>query len=163
VGGYLYGQMLRILAENEQYAPLKNAIRAQIFDSPPDIRSIARGISLGIGVNPPVSTAVEYIMKGYLAATRNTSFGEAHRAASAAFNENMCKTTPALWYYSKADPVSPWEDCAGVVSKWRQSGMEVEECVWDHTPHIQHGRLDPDKYFGTLDTYLSRNNVLSPK
>jgi hypothetical protein len=123
VGGFLYGQMLRLLAEDPTLLPLKNAIKAQIFDSPPDIRSIARGISRGIGVEPPVSTAVEYIMKGYLAATKNTSVGEAHRASSSAFHSNLLVDTPALWFYSKADPVSPWEDCAGVIAKWRNSGM----------------------------------------
>ena len=31
---------------------------------------------------------------------------------------------------------------------------------WDNTPHIQHGRKDPDRYFGELDIFLRKIEVL---
>lgn len=38
--------------------------------------------------------------------------------------------------------------------------QQVEECVWEHTPHIQHGRVDPERYFGTLDKFLKKNSII---
>ena len=41
VGGYLFGQMLRILdMKKEKYPKYKESIKAQIFDSPPDIAGL---------------------------------------------------------------------------------------------------------------------------
>lgn len=55
---------------------------------------------------------------------------------------------------SKADPVADWKDCVTVINKWRASGTIVEECVWEDTPHIQHARYDPERYYGTLEKFL---------
>lgn len=160
VGGFLYGQMLRLISEKDaQHGDVQNLIRAQIFDSPPDFRGIAKGVSRSIGVGAPVSVAVELLLRGYLKATEGTS-GVVHRKASEAFHNNHLTHAPSLWYYSKADPVADWKDCATVISKWQASGMHVEECVWDDTPHIQHARFDPERYFGTLDKFLVQAKVI---
>jgi hypothetical protein len=66
---------------------------------------------------------------------------------------------PSLWFYSKSDPVARWEDCEIVMNKMRSKGTIVEQCVWDNTPHIQHARLDPDRYFNTLETFLKTHNA----
>lgn len=160
MGGYLYGQALIAMQNNpEKFNKVKNKICAQIFDSPPDFNSIATGLSASIGINSvPIKKAVAMAANAYLAATAD-NVGVKHRAASAAFHGNSTPA-PALWYYSKADPVSLYTDCETVCGKWRAAGIEVEECVWDHTPHIQHGRLDPDRYFGTLERFLTKNNII---
>jgi alpha-beta hydrolase superfamily lysophospholipase len=159
VGGFLYGQMLRALAEDPsgQHATLRSKVRAQIFDSPPDFGGIAKGVSRSIGIGPPISHAVELGLRAYLKATENTS-GVCHRAASEAFHDNHI-TAPSLWYYSRSDPVAAWEDCETVISKWRAKGTKVEQCVWEDTPHIQHGRHDPERYFGTLKSFLANADI----
>lgn len=46
VGGFLYGQMLRVIADSAgKYDQILPKIGAQIFDSPPDFDGIAAGIS----------------------------------------------------------------------------------------------------------------------
>ena len=58
-GGYLYGQLLRAISgeksasgkSKEHYKQFHNAIKGQIFDSPPDMRGIAYGISKGFKGN----------------------------------------------------------------------------------------------------------------
>ena len=94
----------------------------------------------------------------YLHLVRDTS-GVLHRASSAAFHDNKVPA-PSLWFYSKADPVADWRDCVTVIDKWKEKGTDVEECVWEDTPHIQHARYDPERYFGTLDRFLQRNGLL---
>lgn len=162
VGGYLFGQMLRQW-DSEFHGHLKPSpglIKAQIFDSPPDFTGIARGVSRSMGVGAPFNKAIETLLNLYLAITSNTTVGRGHRAASAAFHENpVC--APALWFYSKSDPVADYKDCEAVIAKWRGRGTPVQQCVWDDSPHIQHGRVDPERYFGTLKKFLHESKVLN--
>jgi len=159
MGGYLFGQsLINIKNEPEKFGSLETLIKAQIFDSPPDYGSIAYGISRSVGTGGPVVKMVEKVAEGYLALTKNTA-GVAHRAASQAFHENYLPA-PALWYYSHADPISRYEDCETVVGKWRASGKHVETVVWKDSPHIQHGRVYPEQYFGTLQSFLQRCDVI---
>jgi hypothetical protein len=37
--------------------------------------------------------------------------------------------------------------------------MPVEEVVWTDTPHIQHARLEPERYFGSLERFLNDSGV----
>lgn len=142
----------------EQYEVVRTNIKAQIFDSPPDYNSIALGISKSMGLSGILEKGVEKSANLVLHLTQDT-IGKQHRAASEAFHENSCPA-PSLWFYSKADPVSRWDDCITVTRKWAEKGTDVEHCTWDDTPHIQHGRLYPDKYFGTLASFLEKNQLL---
>ena len=158
VGGFLFGQALIAMEKHSHLKKFPLAIKAQIFDSPPDYQNIPKGISRSMGINGIGQKAIEHTARAYLKLTENTS-GVLHRASSSAFHNNHI-SAPALWFYSKADPVCDWEDCVTVTTKWKNRGTIVEECVWEHTPHIQHGRVDPDRYFGTLDTFLKKHNVI---
>jgi hypothetical protein len=155
VGGFCYGQMLRVISAQPRFAHIPQLTAAQVFDSTPDMDGIPKGVSRSMGVGAPWDKAIELSLDGYIAATARTSVGRGHRAASDAFHGNVI-TAPALWFYSKADRVADWERCALVANKWRSRGAHVEECVWDHTPHIQHGRIDPDRYFGTLKNFFEK-------
>lgn len=158
VGGFLYGQLLQVLKSDKfKGENLERKIRGQIFDSPPDFMNISKGIARSMGMGGVVEALVERIARTYLALTYNTS-GVLHRQSSAAFHGNKV-SAPSLWFYSKADPVADWRDCVTVVEKWRSRGTEVEECVWEDTPHIQHGRVDPQRYFGTLASFLQKLNI----
>ena len=159
MGGYLFGQMLRHLQtlEGNKGKEFQKAIIGQVFDSPPDFRSIAKGVSQSMGVpaSSPIAVAVEMAMRLYLFVSSKTA-GVEHRAASAAFHTNYI-SAPSLWFYSRSDPVALSEDCEKVISTWRKQGTSVKEVVWDDTPHIQHARVDPERYFGALDKFLAEN------
>ena len=164
VGGFLCGQGLRVVARNrEKYFPLEEKIIAQIYDSPPDFRGIPAGISSHMyPENTLASNTLRNVVKsglnGFLSATKN-GIGVEHRASSKAFHDNLIKA-PALWFYSQSDPIAAAEDCETVIQKWRKNGKVVEECVWDVSPHIQHGRLDPTRYFSTLEQFLLDQDVI---
>ena len=159
VGGFLYGQAIIAMQKHSHLNDFPITIKAQIFDSPPDYQNIPKGISRSMGIGGVVEKAIEKCAQGYLKLTYDSA-GVMHRASSHAFHENSIPA-PALWFYSKADPVCDWQDCVTVTDKWKAKGTEVEECVWEHTPHIQHGRVDPDRYFGTLDTFLKKHKIIA--
>jgi hypothetical protein len=213
VGGFLFGQCLRAMdAHPDTYGQYKTLIKAQIFDSPPDMGSIAFGISKGINLPALLEKPVESAVSMYLKATEATT-GVHYEASRQAFYRNDVQA-PALWFYSRADPISRWEDCEYVWKRWQaqgicsntryslhvcvflktikysaiptifsilviscpilrtvqfygipflflpsilfiiHSGQEVHVQSWEDTPHIQHGRLHPEVYFGKINDFL---------
>lgn len=158
VGGFLYGLLLLSLKESNRFESVTPLIKAQIFDSPPDYKSIASGMARSMGFSGLGQLAVENAAKVYLKLSENSA-GVLHRASSAAFHGNEI-AAPSLWFYSKADPVAKFEDCITVIDKWKSRGTRVDQCVWDDTPHIQHARYDPERYFGTLEAFLQESNVI---
>lgn len=157
VGGYLTGQLLRVLdepARAQDREEWHRLVKGQVFDSPPDMPSIAKGMGASMGLGPFVAGAVEQIVKGYLWSVRNTA-GKAHSASSAAFHNNHIPA-PSHWMYSAADPVALEKDIDVVMSKWQAAGRRVTRTRWEHTPHIQHGRQDPERYFGSLGEFIDK-------
>lgn len=159
MGGYLFGQSLRCIEKHpEEFNILNSQIKAQIFDSPPDHGSIANGISKSFNVPKILEKPIEGVVKGYLKLTYNTA-GVEHRAASQSFHNNTI-TAPSLWYYSHSDVVANYKDCEVVINKWIKNGIDVKVCKWENSPHIQHGRTDPERYFGELENFLKDNNLI---
>jgi hypothetical protein len=164
VGGFLCGQALRIMAsDREKYGHLiDEKIKVQIYDSPPDIRGIPVGLASHVFPEPKgmqvfLHASIRKTLDAYLTITENTA-GVEYRASSEAFHNNILPA-PSLWFYSLSDNVANHRDCETVVGKWKQRGIEVEECVWDTTAHIQHGRQDPERYFGTLYNFLNKHGI----
>jgi hypothetical protein len=159
MGGYLYGQALRSMHDSpDKYGVIKPHIKAQIFDSPPDYNAISDGVAKSIGYGGVAEKITAAVMKGYLHMTKDSA-GVEHRASSHMFHNNPVQA-PALWYYSRADPVARWDDCETVINKWRAKGTSVDTCTWIDSPHIQHGRKYPEEYFGKLKSFLLSNNLL---
>ena len=162
MGGYLFGISLNCMQQQqEKFGALPDRIKAQIFDSPPDKEAIPTGIAKSAGGGPAVEKIVEGIANTYIKLTASTS-GVQHAASSNSFHNNFLPA-PSLWFYSRADPVARWEDCELVVSKWREGGKYVETCTWEDTPHIQHGRIYPERYFSTLHAFLANKcGIVAP-
>eukprot|EP00797_Seminavis_robusta_P022279 Sro353_g124510.2 (223) ;mRNA; r:38213-38881 len=158
VGGYLMGQQLRLLNDPERQQDKEKyhqLVKAQIYDSPPDVQGIAKGIGKSMAMGKFVATTVEGLVNSYLWAVRDTA-GKHHRASSDHFHENHVPA-PSLWLYSHSDPVAPPSDIDVVMKKWAAQGYTVEDIVWKDTPHIQHARFDPEGYFGGLEKFLNKH------
>lgn len=160
VGGYLFGRMLEVVkADPLLSSELLGRVKAQVFDSPPDIAGVPAGLAASMGIsNSLAAKAIEMTVRGYLAATAHTS-GVEHAAASESFHNNYVPA-PSLWFFSLADPVADYRDCETVIGKWRARGTHVETCVWEDSKHIQHARKDPVRYFDTLESFLVRHRAL---
>jgi len=159
VGGFLYGLILLLLKDSNRFTNVSAIIRAQIFDSPPDYKSIPKGIARSMGIDGIAENIIEFSARTYLKLSENYA-GVLHRASSDAFHRNSIPA-PSLWFYSKADPVARIEDCVTIVEKWKSRGTIVQECVWEDTPHIQHARYDPKRYFGTLEKFLKDHKIIA--
>ena len=164
IGGFLYGQMLRIFKDspkNKGYGGVIPKIKGQIFDSPPDMHSIPEGLAAHFfpSKSHPLHFLVKICVEMYMKLTAESN-GREWKASSEIFHANFLAHAPSLWYYSTADPVSRYEDCEKVIESWKGLGMDVTAVRWDNTPHIQHGRKDPDRYFGELDIFLRKIEVL---
>ena len=121
MGGFLFGQCLRSMdAQPDTYGEYKHLIKAQILDSPPDMGSIAFGISKGINLPKGLEKPVESLVNLFLKATESTT-GVEYEASRQAFFRNEAKS-PALWFYSKSDPISRWQDCEYVWKRWQKQG-----------------------------------------
>ena len=160
-GGYLFAQLLRSVAmnpANDNFKKFHNSISAQIFDSPPDVEGIATGISKSFSSNPIMESVSKFAVSTYLTLAKDSA-GVEHREASKFMHANTLQA-PSLWFYSKADEIAAYQDCEKVIKSWRNNNIHVEECVWDNTPHIQHARVDPTRYFNALDSFLLKHNLL---
>lgn len=158
VGGYLTGQMLRILSDpsrSEDKAKFHQLVKAQIYDSPPDFNGIAKGIGKSMEMGDLVADQVERVVNFYLWAVKDYA-GKDHRASSAHFHDNHLPA-PSLWMYSQTDPVACPDKIRQVMDKWATKGRTVEEVVWEDTPHVQHARIDPKRYFDGLDRFLGKH------
>ena len=107
-------------SQPDTYGHFHQIIKAQIFDSPPDMGSIAFGISKGINLPQLLEKPVENAITMYLKLSEKTT-GVHYEASRQAFYRNEVKA-PALWFYSKADPISRWEDCEYVWKRWQKQG-----------------------------------------
>ena len=158
VGGYLTGQLLRVLDSSDRADDkqrMHSLIKGQVYDSPPDMNSIAKGIGASVGLGDFMARLVEGIIGLYLNAVKDTA-GKEHRASSAAFHDNHIPA-PSLWMYSRADPVALEKDIDTVMNKWKAKGHSVESTMWIDTPHIQHGRRDPERYFSSLGSFIDQH------
>ena len=158
VGGYLTGQLLRVLDSEdreEDRQRMHELVKGQVYDSPPDLGSIAKGIGASVGKGDLLASVVENAIALYLFAVKDTA-GKEHRASSAAFHDNHLPA-PSLWMYSQADPVALEQDIDTVMNKWKAKGYQVHGCRWEHTKHIQHGRADPERYFSSVGTFIDKH------
>lgn len=79
VGGFLFGQMIRLIEkDNAKYGHIQKSIKAQIFDSPPDFNGIATGVSHSMGIEGVLRKVIQYSIEGYLKLTEN-NVGVEHR------------------------------------------------------------------------------------
>mmetsp|Transcript_10957 Transcript_10957/g.25680 ORF Transcript_10957/g.25680 Transcript_10957/m.25680 type:complete len:223 (-) Transcript_10957:86-754(-) len=160
MSGFLWGNALGSMdREPERFAHFKQNLRAQIFDSPPDLNGIAGGVARSMGYGGIREIAIKSAMSFYLEATKDGA-GVVHRASSKRFHANGLAQVPSLWLYSKSDPVARWEDCREVCSKWRAQGVDVDETVFEDTPHVQHLLREPERYLGALDSFLGKHGLL---
>lgn len=163
MSGYLYGNaLLSMDAQPERFLPIRQNLRAQIFDSPPDYNGIAGGVARSMGFGGLRETLIRGTLQTYLDMTKNSA-GVMHRASSERFHGNDLKDVPSLWLYSRSDPVARWQDCRAVIDKWKGKGIDVDEVIFDDTPHVQHMRLEPEKYLSALDVFLRKNDLYEKK
>ena len=117
IGGFLYGQMLRIFKDspNKRYGRVIPKIKGQIFDSPLTCTLSQKDLAHFFpSKSHPLHFLVKICVEIYMKLTAESN-GREWKASSEIFHANFLTHAPSLWYYSAADPVSRYQDCERVI------------------------------------------------
>ncbi|KAJ7690481.1 hypothetical protein B0H17DRAFT_1134291 [Mycena rosella] len=73
----------------------------------------------------------------------------------------MDSATPRLYLYSDADQLSLIRDVKAHIEAAKQKGLNVQEVYFPGSPHVQHSRTYPDRYWSAVhsiwdDTFRSK-------
>ncbi|KIY50751.1 hypothetical protein FISHEDRAFT_37901 [Fistulina hepatica ATCC 64428] len=60
--------------------------------------------------------------------------------------------TPRLYVYSKTDAVVSFEQVQKHIAGTRARGVHVREEVFEDSPHVAHGRTDPERYWAAVQS-----------
>lgn len=160
VGGYVYGELLvKMRSQPDKYGGVADRIVGQIFDSAVDFNGIPVGMSKAITRNvllqKSMETYLRYHMKTfYSVATQHYLRSSDH------FHNNEVRT-PALFLFSRDDPVGTADGNLRVVRKWEEQGMKVYAKCWENSPHVSHLHRHPDEYMEELRAFLERIGLLN--
>jgi len=158
VGGYLYGETLVKMINTEKYAGLTDRVKAQIFDSPVDIRGIPKGVSQASTSNPAARKIIKSSITTYLALTKST-VGKHYTMSSDTFTGNPLKT-PSLFIYSNADPIGEAARIEEVADSWVQKDIYTEMKCFEDSAHVSHYQMYPVEYTAALNGFLKNMGLI---
>ena len=155
VGAYVYTVVLLEIVDNlAKYAPIKDRIRGQIFDSITvgGLKQMANGIAL---------RSKNVITQNLIRGGANSYFLLTWPITVRFYNKTIdlfwsapCRT-PVLFYYSLNDTMSDPETMEKLIKHWKEEHrMDVAAKYWEKSIHAGHLRTYPDEYLETLDNYL---------
>lgn len=161
VGGYLYGEMLVKLREQDKFANISERMVGQVFDSPVDFEGVPRGFANVLAKNHMSRTVLRKTIEMYLKLFEKSVTSHYHRSSSA-FHDNHLRI-PSLFLYSRADPIGVADIIEIVMEKWRCNGIKVSHKCWDHSPHVSHFHHHPDEYVEALLVFLDSLGFSTPE
>lgn len=163
IGVYLYGEMLVHMAnQGQKGVELRKRIAGQIFDSPGDSNNIPEGVSRAVVTSSPaIQKAMQFSLDAYLK-TFPKKVTCHYEASSQQIHENNMKV-PALFLYSKVDPVGAPGPIEAVIDKWRASGISVDGKCWPDSPHVSHFHYYPVEYITELNMFLEKIGLTVPQ
>ncbi|CAH1258991.1 TMEM53 [Branchiostoma lanceolatum] len=118
VGGYLYSEtLLKSFETSSEAGSMKDRIMGQIFDSPVDFIGIPDGLPAAMFKSPLLRATLRTMIKTYMAALYKQVTVNYIRA-SEIFHFNPVRS-PALFLYSKVDPVGKCQVATITPSLWK--------------------------------------------
>eukprot|EP00013_Stygamoeba_regulata_P006126 CAMPEP_0177640034 /NCGR_PEP_ID=MMETSP0447-20121125/6333_1 /TAXON_ID=0 /ORGANISM="Stygamoeba regulata, Strain BSH-02190019" /LENGTH=219 /DNA_ID=CAMNT_0019142089 /DNA_START=255 /DNA_END=914 /DNA_ORIENTATION=- len=155
VGGFIVGNLLSALEESSSHRVDSVDWRGHVYDSVVDFEGVPKGLGLATSQSvgqPWLAKPIERAARGYLAMLgRETTHH--YRHCSAAFKHRNFEA-PALFVYSRNDPIADPDTIEEVMEMWRAKGQQVRALRFEKSRHVSHLRGDPHAYEQTLDSYL---------
>jgi len=153
-------QVLNKMETTAKYAPIKERIIGQVFDSPVDFAGIPHGVSNAATGNPLLRSFMKFSIISYLNLT-NRYTQKVFTARSALFHNTPVRS-PSLFLYSRDDAVANIRDIQTVENTWRDKlGMRVTSKCWNSSPHVSHFYVHQQEYIETLRSFLQDINLCS--
>lgn len=163
VGGYVFGQMLRLANENpKEYGPIMNTMIGQIWDSVVDINGTAIGVSKSVF---PKSKFLQKSLENYINFHMNLLHNVAtkHYFVSHEHFYNKPLKAPALFLCSEKDQISTMDVIQAVQDIWtKDNGIKCSTKLWENTPHVGHMQRHPDEYKAIVTEFLKDIGMRPP-
>ncbi|EAT39479.1 AAEL008742-PA [Aedes aegypti] len=158
VGGYLWGECLVKIHENESNKGIFNKIKGQIWDSAADITEIPVGVPHAV---LPKNPTLQNVLRGYITYHLKLFHEEAtqyyEKCTKIYFYEPaIC---PALLLISKTDPVGTEAANKRLMAAWESIGIKTTMKCWDRSPHVGHFHKHREEYIELLLAHLSSLNI----
>lgn len=161
IGGYQWGEVLVKIHDNPKlYQPIADRIVGQVWDSAADITEIPVGFPKALFPrNPVLQGATEKYIRYHMRTFQDVA--TCHYIRSSQMFHTTLVRAPALFYFSKSDPVGCVESNMRVKESWDSQGMSTYVKCWDKSPHVGHFRKHPKEYISELYAFLDRLNLLA--
>lgn len=164
VGGYLWGECLVKIHEDEANKGVMEKIKGQIWDSAADITEIPVGVPHAVlPKNPTLQSALRGYITYHLKLFHEEATQYYEKCNKLYFNEPA--HCPALLLVSKTDPVGTEAANRRLMATWESIGIKTTMKCWDRSPHVGHFHKHRDEYIEQLLSHLSSLNIAgySPK
>ena len=152
VGGYLYGETLVKILNNNKYSNVGSRIRGQVFDSPVDFEGVPRGTGMALSDIPAVQKSIKFTLEMFLNTFKEQTQQHYHNSSAAFHNNDL--SIPSLMLHSTSDPVGTPEPIMKVYNNWEKKGVQVYRKCWDDSRHVSHFAKHPIEYIAQLNGFL---------
>lgn len=163
MGGYVWGECLvHINRDLEKYQKLLSRFKGQIWDSVTFWAETPVGVAKSIFPNNKV---LQFSLRKYLefhlkafekVATRH------YQAAEEAQMDTLVKC-PAVFYFSKGDPISLERRNMWTINHWKEMGINANFKCFEGSPHVRHYMWYKDEYVRLLEDLLKLINLAKLK
>ncbi|XP_066999131.1 transmembrane protein 53-B isoform X2 [Anabrus simplex] len=160
IGGYQWGEALvKMNQDKEIYKPILDRIVGQIWDSAADITEIPIGFPKALfPKNPVLQAATEKYIRYHMRTFYDVA--TVHYIRSSQMFHTSIVRAPALFFFSKSDPVGCVESNMRVKEAWDAQGISTRVKCWDKSPHVLHFKMHPKEYMAELFAFLDRLNLV---
>ncbi|XP_055624692.1 uncharacterized protein LOC129767639 [Toxorhynchites rutilus septentrionalis] len=158
VGGYMWGECLVKIHEDESNKLVLDKIKGQVWDSAADITEIPVGVPYAV---LPKNPMLQRALRGYITYHLKLFQEEAtqHYEKSTNIYHSEPVRCPSLMFVSKSDPVGTEEANRKVMASWESVGVKASIKCWDRSPHVGHFYKHHDEYVDLLLAHLSSLNI----
>jgi hypothetical protein len=158
VGGYLFGETLVKILQNEQFANVGERLQAQIFDSPVDFDGVPQGVARAVTPVPALQTAIQATLEAYLKVFDKPV--QSHYLRSSAYAAQNKLAVPSLFMYSSADPIGVPAPIEKLIDEWSARGIHVDARDFGDSAHVSHYHQYPVEYITLLNSFLHKVGLI---
>jgi len=160
VGAYQYGECLvKMKQDLDKYGDVIKRIRGQIIDSGADFNAIPKGFPAAVTDNKVLQKLMEISIRLHQKVYYNTVTKHYLMSESTFYNNPV--RTPAIFFFSKTDPVSTQDSNIKVIQSWEKLGMKVNAKCWESSPHCMHMPHHTDEYLEGLSDFMNSLGLLA--
>ncbi|XP_001870294.2 uncharacterized protein LOC6054370 [Culex quinquefasciatus] len=158
VGGYLWGECLVRLDQDEDGKATLGKIKGQIWDSAADITEIPVGVPHAVlPKNPTLQGALRSYITYHLKLFHEEATQYYEKCNRLYFYEPA--RCPALLLVSKTDPVGTEAANRRLMATWDSVGVKTTIKCWDRSPHVGHFHRHRDEYIEQVVNHLGSLDI----